>query len=1734
VTCNICQNKPKHAYDGTKEPSISSPTSPSFSPTVTKVVSPSFSPTVTKVVSCHDDTLFVDPKGRHGGCRLFSHSSCDKLLGNALGYNELDVMRVLLSCPKSCGLCDKMLIDLTTGTPISSPVPGIPASHNKTLSISPTQTKSCTNDASYRDKRFGLTCEDHFGSNCDALGIIGYTPFMMMELKERCEVSCNTCQAPVILYSSENPTKYPSGRPSSNPSMILSGVPSKTPDTSNPSMIPSGVPSKTPDTSPTKNPSRHPSIAPTYVRIKIPSTKPSFEPSISPFSVPSSVPSNEPTYEPTKKPSYEPTTIPTINPSHMLTFLPTEVPCRDDVTYIDRYRLKCQTYQRSDCFMMGTLGFSSREVKELIRRCPVSCRSCDWLRKNAPPPTATPTSNPTRKCRNTLQYTDLLGLTCEDHYGTNCNALSLLGYKYEDIVVLVSNCPESCGVCDSNSPSNVPSLFPSSKPSSVPSNVPSMIPSTFPSLNPSKMPSKLPTQTPTAKPSLLPSTLPSGMPTQTPTVGPSAFPSRMPSFLPTNTPSMMPSQYPSSFPTGKPSTHPSDLPSSNPTSLPSSIPSDFPSHLPSTDPSGIPSNIPIEGPSISPTSLPSSIPSGIPTFQPSGYPSELPTVLPSIAPSTTPSTHPTQFPSAIPSIFPSQGCYDNTMYRNRLGMTCGQHIGMDCGDMQNVGFTQLQVLELQRECPRSCGYCITAVPSPNPSVPPTYSPVPTRVPSDFPSLLPSSRPTRSCRNKPNFLLRGKIPCDRFRSKNCLAMRTIGFTIQEIELVIANCPHSCGYCDTAGPSLTPSSLPSLGPKMSPTFLPSVSPSNQASENPSQNCHDNSLYNDPLGIGCGGYKKFDCRVLFKLGLSEMQVKDLLENCKESCGLCDTAVPSNMPTASPSGEPTSNPTSFPSALPTNQPTLSPTTSVLPSSIPSSSNPSITPTFYPSRTNTPSLKPSNLCRDIPTYRSPMGNRCPFFSILDCGQTYMLGLSMIETKTLMLNCPKSCGYCQTQLPSSFPSRSPFASPSLHPTTFPNVYPSSLPSRGAQTMPTLQPSYTTIFSPSIEYISEARKGTKCTNSHLFHGRLGVSCATFEVVKCESMVAFGFTDKEIQELFRSCTKSCGKCPTMTPSMIPSNGPVAPPSFMPSWSPTGCEDNKDYRSFFDQDCSRYRDMDCTMLTFVGGFTAEDVAELTQNCPKSCGLCESNFDSSLQGETSLLSDAQLLESCVDDSSYENHAGLPCESHLDIVCSEMGFLGLRDEEVTELLRRCPLSCGLCRPQLNSLVIPREIGSLFSAVFYTPPTTIPSVSPTFYPTSPTVISSSKLASMYPTINPNLFPSSSPSGLPTKLPNVYPSMYPTMTPMTMPTSIPSRYPSRQPSKEPTLLPSSSPSTYPSTFPSLQPTGNPTSTLRSRILDDIFMTLEGVSSFGYYERMFTIVLTRQFLLEILSDLYPFITDMTVEVNEELVRYFTVGTSNGNDAVQIQIQTIIWYPRNTKELVKQIDFDQIVTNIFTFNTKAFRSELSMMFGTSHNIFLSAFENVPSKVPSTKPLLTPSIFPSSKPTLSPNFYTDLLTNIKIEERSNSLIFSPFSIDPSLPCEDSKEFINMKGINCATLNNLLGFIPACSHFTNFGFTGLEVQDFFLHCPETCRICSSTLTQTPSTLTQTPSTLNNSAIEIPCKDNLSFISPRMQISCKIVQVIALQVGSCDTLKANHSDDEVREILENCPLSCGVCAAVSH
>mmetsp|Transcript_26278 Transcript_26278/g.39385 ORF Transcript_26278/g.39385 Transcript_26278/m.39385 type:complete len:1408 (+) Transcript_26278:130-4353(+) len=198
------------------------------------------------------------------------------------------------------------------------------------------------------------------------------------------------------------------------------------------------------------------------------------------------------------------------------------------------------------------------------------------------------------------------------------------------------------------------------KTASEPSDSPSQLASVSPSI--SALPSLQPSSTPSAEPSVsvMPSLLPSSHPSLTPSTHPSLAPSAEPSI--SVMPSLMPSSHPSEepsisvMPSLDPSSHPSEVPSIS--VMPSLQPSSLPSKSPSIEPSSRPSRAPTSLPSTSPSQLPTGEPSPSPTRRPTRTPTKEPTSdTPKPTTSTKPSYHPTNSPTTNPTttVAPSAG-----------------------------------------------------------------------------------------------------------------------------------------------------------------------------------------------------------------------------------------------------------------------------------------------------------------------------------------------------------------------------------------------------------------------------------------------------------------------------------------------------------------------------------------------------------------------------------------------------------------------------------------------------------------------------------------------------------------------------------------------------------------------------------------------------------------------------------------------------------------------------------------------------------------------------------------------------------------------------------------------------------------------------------------------------------------------------------------------------------------------
>jgi len=306
-----------------------------------------------------------------------------------------------------------------------------------------------------------------------------------------------------------------------------------------------------------------------------------------------------------------------------------------------------------------------------------------------------------------------------------------------------------------NLPSSLPTPYPSKLPISFPFKFPASFPSKFPTSYPTKLPTSHPSKSPASSPSKFPISLPSKFPTsypsKFPTSSPSKFPTSYPSKFPTSFPSKSPTSLPSKFPTSYPSKLPTSRPSILPTSYPSKFPTSFPSKLPTYFPSKLRSSVPTKSLSALPTLMHSGIPSVPPSFPPSNRPSSAPTLHPSVVPSRTPSKVPSFQPSIQPSQIPS---FVPTARPSTIP-----------------------------------SLALSNLPSTIPSISPTF------VPSLTPSHRPTVFPTFECHDIRSYSDKLGLDCSAHNQTNCLNFGTVGYSKEDVEDLIINCPQSCRVaCD----------------------------------------------------------------------------------------------------------------------------------------------------------------------------------------------------------------------------------------------------------------------------------------------------------------------------------------------------------------------------------------------------------------------------------------------------------------------------------------------------------------------------------------------------------------------------------------------------------------------------------------------------------------------------------------------------------------------------------------------------------------------------------------------------------------------------------------------------------------------------------------------------------------------------------------------------------------------------
>eukprot|EP00588_Corethron_pennatum_P005983 CAMPEP_0194290050 /NCGR_PEP_ID=MMETSP0169-20130528/40448_1 /TAXON_ID=218684 /ORGANISM="Corethron pennatum, Strain L29A3" /LENGTH=1164 /DNA_ID=CAMNT_0039037529 /DNA_START=114 /DNA_END=3608 /DNA_ORIENTATION=- len=569
----------------------------------------------------------------------------------------------------------------------------------------------CVNNPNYSDA-IGFDCEYHrwSTSDCQMLGIVGYTRQDIDDLAKNCPESCGQCQS----EASE-----------------------KIENTANP----------------TKRSSLNPTYAPTYKLTRTQTTDPTHTPVITRTRVPTSKPTKSPVKKPTVKPTPpSATTIPTKLPTDFPTNFPTKS-CYDDILFIDAFGLTCNHHTISICAKMGVMGYSSFQVKKLVNSCPNSCGYCETgaptnipsshpslspsLLPSSPPtllPTRKPTNPPTPNCHDNSDFRDYRGLPCGRHVTSVCSRVGVLGYPKLHVKALMVNCPFSCGYCVTGSPSSVPSDTPTNFPSLLPSSVPTSVPSKtchdmFNFIDHLGLGCKDHTQTECTK------------------VGEIGYSVFQVKTLVASCPlscgfctTYSPSDIPSLSPTYSPTYYPTEMPTSAPTSTPTEVCHDnkhYRDHIGLTC-SDHGKQISCDGAlfevgytkrqvvtlrknclkscglcvSSSPSASPSVIPTYFPTYMPTWSPINTPTKLPTKRPTTIPGDSVTTKPTD--GFVLSGTCEDNKTYKDHLGLDCSFYQTILCSEMKIMGFSLAQVNALKTNCPLSCGLCTFVAPSMSP------------------------------------------------------------------------------------------------------------------------------------------------------------------------------------------------------------------------------------------------------------------------------------------------------------------------------------------------------------------------------------------------------------------------------------------------------------------------------------------------------------------------------------------------------------------------------------------------------------------------------------------------------------------------------------------------------------------------------------------------------------------------------------------------------------------------------------------------------------------------------------------------------------------------------------------------------------------------------------------------------------------------------------------------------------
>jgi len=317
-----------------------------------------------------------------------------------------------------------------------------------------------------------------------------------------------------------------------------------------------------------------------------------------------------------------------------------------------------------------------------LTRCKKSCNSC-WLSNRTEVPIKNSSSSqsvsaintsidfspssvkdilsgaPT-PCQDDATYRSPYGFACHVYSANSCSAMSEVGFIRSEVEELLTRCKKSCNTCWL---SEVPSSFPSTV---IPSDKPSLVPTNLPTLLPSNSPSNLPNDSP--------STLPTFQLSVEPTRS-FKFPSAEPSFKPSVY--TVSSFFPSSIQKKKTSQSSQCL--DNPSFTDKfGLSCAFYKHVNCTGVHHI--------------GLSESEVEELKNSCPESCHTEC-------------TKDKTEFIHLDVNHETDMPCEDDLLFRNRFGLSCGEHSDLECDLLVDIGFTQEETKEIIQKCRFSCKRC---------------------------------------------------------------------------------------------------------------------------------------------------------------------------------------------------------------------------------------------------------------------------------------------------------------------------------------------------------------------------------------------------------------------------------------------------------------------------------------------------------------------------------------------------------------------------------------------------------------------------------------------------------------------------------------------------------------------------------------------------------------------------------------------------------------------------------------------------------------------------------------------------------------------------------------------------------------------------------------------------------------------------------------------------------------------